>query len=35
MKEKTYYTYILANEHKTIYVGVTNNLLARVSIRKN
>lgn len=30
MKEKTHYNYILSNQWKAIYVGVTNNLLLRL-----
>lgn len=30
MKQKTYWTYILSNQWKAIYVGMTNNILRRV-----
>jgi putative endonuclease len=31
MQTKTYYVYILANRHRTIYTGVTNNMVRRLS----
>ncbi|OGY46713.1 MAG: hypothetical protein A3A24_03965 [Candidatus Buchananbacteria bacterium RIFCSPLOWO2_01_FULL_46_12] len=30
MRKKTYYTYIMTNSSKTLYIGVTNNIRERV-----
>ena len=34
MAEKTFYVYILSNLHRTLYTGVTNDILQRMAAHK-